>query len=53
MRAMATMFFQYEEGNDRDRTMWGESPAEVAKTALQTLQRARTPASGTLAGSTR
>ena len=28
---MATMFFQYEEGNDRDRTMWGESPAEVAK----------------------
>jgi 5-methyltetrahydrofolate--homocysteine methyltransferase len=31
---MATMFFQYEEGNDRDRTMWGESPAEVAKTLL-------------------
>ncbi len=28
---MATMFFQYEEGHDRDRTMWGESPAEVAK----------------------
>ena len=27
---MATMFFQYEEGNDRDRTMWGESQAEVA-----------------------
>src|SRR2546428_3032183 len=31
---MATMFFQYEEGHDRDRTMWGESPAEVAKTLL-------------------
>ena len=31
---MATMFFQYEEGNDRDRTMWGESPAEVAKNLL-------------------
>ena len=31
---MATMFFQYEEGNDRDRTMWGESPAEVAKSLL-------------------
>ncbi len=28
---MATMFFQYEEANDRDRTMWGESPADVAK----------------------
>jgi len=28
---MATMFFQYEEIHDRDRTMWGESPAEVAK----------------------
>src|SRR5207302_8385434 len=28
---MATMFFQYEEGHDRDRTMWGESPADVAK----------------------
>ena len=28
------MFFQYEEGNDRDRTMWGESPAEVAKSLL-------------------
>lgn len=27
---MATMFFQYEELHDRDRTMWGESPAEVA-----------------------
>src|SRR5207245_8626303 len=27
---MATMFFQYEEIHDRDRTMWGESPAEVA-----------------------
>ncbi|MBI1846617.1 MAG: homocysteine S-methyltransferase family protein [Candidatus Rokubacteria bacterium] len=32
---MATMFFQYEEPpNDRDRTMWGESPAEVAKNLL-------------------
>jgi 5-methyltetrahydrofolate--homocysteine methyltransferase len=31
---MATMFFQYEEEHDRDRTMWGESPAEVAKTLL-------------------
>jgi 5-methyltetrahydrofolate--homocysteine methyltransferase len=31
---MATMFFQYEEAHDRDRTMWGESPAEVAKTLL-------------------
>jgi 5-methyltetrahydrofolate--homocysteine methyltransferase len=31
---MATMFFQYEEGNERDRTMWGESPAEVAKSLL-------------------
>jgi 5-methyltetrahydrofolate--homocysteine methyltransferase len=31
---MATMFFQYEEGNDRDRTMWGESPAEVATSLL-------------------
>jgi 5-methyltetrahydrofolate--homocysteine methyltransferase len=28
---MATMFFQYEEMHDRDRTMWGESPAEVAQ----------------------
>jgi 5-methyltetrahydrofolate--homocysteine methyltransferase len=28
---MATMFFQYEEIHDRDRTMWGESAAEVAK----------------------
>ncbi|PYM17907.1 MAG: methionine synthase [Candidatus Rokuibacteriota bacterium] len=28
---MATMFFQYEELHDRDRTMWGESPAKVAK----------------------
>jgi 5-methyltetrahydrofolate--homocysteine methyltransferase len=27
---MATMFFQFEELHDRDRTMWGESPAEVA-----------------------
>src|SRR5262245_21678655 len=27
---MATMFFQYEELHDRDRTMWGESPVEVA-----------------------
>ncbi len=31
---MATMFFQYEEGHDRDRTMWGESPAEVAASLL-------------------
>jgi 5-methyltetrahydrofolate--homocysteine methyltransferase len=31
---MATMFFQYEESNDRDRTMWGESPAEVAKNLI-------------------
>jgi methionine synthase I (cobalamin-dependent) len=31
---MATMFFQYEEINDRDRTMWGESPADVARTLL-------------------
>ncbi|MFQ5828287.1 MAG: homocysteine S-methyltransferase family protein [Candidatus Methylomirabilia bacterium] len=27
---MATMFFQYEDLHDRDRTMWGESPGEVA-----------------------
>jgi 5-methyltetrahydrofolate--homocysteine methyltransferase len=31
---MAAMFFQYEELHDRDRTMWGESPAEVAKGLL-------------------
>jgi 5-methyltetrahydrofolate--homocysteine methyltransferase len=31
---MATMFFQYEEGNDRDRTMWGESPTDVVKSLL-------------------
>jgi 5-methyltetrahydrofolate--homocysteine methyltransferase len=31
---MATMFFQYEEAHDRDRTMWGESAAEVAKNLL-------------------
>ena len=31
---MATMFFQYEEIHDRDRTMWGESPADVARTLL-------------------
>ncbi|HSB60443.1 MAG TPA: homocysteine S-methyltransferase family protein [Vicinamibacteria bacterium] len=31
---MATMFFQYEELHDRDRTMWGESPAEVARNHL-------------------
>ena len=31
---MATMFFQFEERHDRDRTMWGESPAEVAKNLL-------------------
>jgi 5-methyltetrahydrofolate--homocysteine methyltransferase len=28
---MATMFFQYEDLHDRDRTMWGESPPEVAR----------------------
>ncbi|MBI2200033.1 MAG: homocysteine S-methyltransferase family protein [Candidatus Rokubacteria bacterium] len=28
---MATMFFQYEELHDRDRTMWGQSPADVAR----------------------
>ncbi|MBI4011626.1 MAG: homocysteine S-methyltransferase family protein [Candidatus Rokubacteria bacterium] len=27
---MAAMFFMYEDLHDRDRTMWGESPAEVA-----------------------
>ncbi|HWN13040.1 MAG TPA: homocysteine S-methyltransferase family protein, partial [Candidatus Dormibacteraeota bacterium] len=31
---MATMFFQYEELHDRDRTMWGDSPADVAKQLL-------------------
>ena len=31
---MATMFFQFEELHDRDRTMWGESPAEVAQSLL-------------------
>jgi len=31
---MATMFFQFEELHDRDRTMWGESPGEVATTLL-------------------
>jgi 5-methyltetrahydrofolate--homocysteine methyltransferase len=31
---MATMFFQYEDMHDRDRTMWGESPADVAKSLL-------------------
>src|SRR5437879_11756208 len=31
---MATMFCQYEENNDRDRTMWGESPADVAKNLI-------------------
>lgn len=31
---MATMFFQYEELHDRDRTMWGESPAEAATSLL-------------------
>jgi len=31
---MATMFFQYEEQHDRDRTMWGESPADVARSLL-------------------
>ncbi len=32
---MATMFFQYEEAHDRDRTMWGQSPADVARTLLE------------------
>jgi 5-methyltetrahydrofolate--homocysteine methyltransferase len=32
---MATMFFQYEEIHDRDRTMWGESPADVARSLLE------------------
>ena len=31
---MATMFFQYEEMHDRDRTMWGESPPDVARNLL-------------------
>jgi methionine synthase I (cobalamin-dependent) len=31
---MATMFFMYEELHDRDRTMWGESPVEVAHKLL-------------------
>ena len=31
---MATMFFQYEAAHDRDRTMWGESPAAVATALL-------------------
>lgn len=31
---MATMFFQYEEGHDRDRTMWGDAPADVAALLL-------------------
>ena len=31
---MATMFFMYEELHVRDRTMWGESPAEVARNLL-------------------
>ncbi|MBI2218789.1 MAG: homocysteine S-methyltransferase family protein [Candidatus Rokubacteria bacterium] len=31
---MATMFFQYEDIHDRDRTMWGESPADVARNLL-------------------
>src|SRR5262249_27602036 len=31
---MATMFVAYEPANDRDRTMWGESPADVARTLL-------------------
>jgi 5-methyltetrahydrofolate--homocysteine methyltransferase len=30
LHVMATMFFQWEELHDRDRTMWGESPGEVA-----------------------
>ena len=31
---MATMFFQYEELHDRDRTMWGETAADVAQSLL-------------------
>jgi 5-methyltetrahydrofolate--homocysteine methyltransferase len=31
---MATMFFQFEELHDRDRTMWGESAGDVAKSLL-------------------
>jgi 5-methyltetrahydrofolate--homocysteine methyltransferase len=31
---MATMFFMFEELHSRDRTMWGESPAEVAQKLL-------------------
>lgn len=31
---MATMFFQFEEQHGRDRTMWGESPADVARSLL-------------------
>ncbi len=31
---MATMFFQFEELHGRDRTMWGESPADVATNLL-------------------
>jgi 5-methyltetrahydrofolate--homocysteine methyltransferase len=34
-KEQATMFFQYEEMHDRDRTMWGESPAEVARNLLR------------------
>jgi 5-methyltetrahydrofolate--homocysteine methyltransferase len=32
---MATMFFQFEEMHERDRTMWGESPADVARSLLE------------------
>jgi 5-methyltetrahydrofolate--homocysteine methyltransferase len=32
---MGTMFFQYEELHDRDRTMWGDSPADVARSLLE------------------
>ena len=31
---MGTMFFMFEELHGRDRTMWGESPAEVAQKLL-------------------
>jgi 5-methyltetrahydrofolate--homocysteine methyltransferase len=31
---MATMFFQYEDLHDRDRTMWGQAPADVARDLL-------------------
>jgi 5-methyltetrahydrofolate--homocysteine methyltransferase len=32
---MCTMFFQFERDKGRDRTMWGTSPEEAAKTLLE------------------